>query len=115
MPVNSHLGSAPFGPIPVSTGTGGGGGGGTNQKQPQTYTVGLDAGAPTAGAATWTLAAFAGSYVVLTRNNIGVPLRDQGTGASYITKVLASTQITLVNDVWLAGDVLTYTLITPTP
>jgi hypothetical protein len=93
----------------------GGGGGGSNQKQPLTFVVGTTPGAPTAGANTWTLPAFLNSYVSLTLNRTPVDLSDSGDGSPYITKALASSELTINNypTGWNAGDVLSYILITP--
>lgn len=92
------------------------GGGGTTQKEPKTYVVGTTSGAPTAGATTWTLPAFANSWVVLFLNGGKANQSDAGNGSSYVTKAsLASDTITINNYTggWVAGDVLDYILITP--
>lgn len=88
---------------------------GAAQKQPKTYVVGVTAGAPTAAASTWQLPAFANSYVVLMLNRFPIDLIDSGDGSPYITKALASDTLTIGNYAtgWIAGDVLTYILITP--
>lgn len=117
MALATSIGVAPFGPTGGAATSGGGGGGGTDQKQPKSYKVGTTSGAPTAGASTWTLADFAGSYVALFMGNSGlaVPFIDPGDGSPYLTKVLASSTITITNYAWGTGDMLTYILITPTP
>jgi len=97
---------------------GGGSGGGfviNTQKAPQTFKVGTTAGAPTAGASTWTNSIFENSYVILTINSGDVYQADMGNGNAYITKVLASDTLTLSNysGGWQTDDIIEVTLITP--
>ena len=93
----------------------GGGGGGSTQKEPKSYKVGTTSGAPTVAATTWQLAAFANSYVILFVNYSLVDLADMGNGNPYITKTLSSDTLTISNYTggWVAGDILTFILITP--
>lgn len=87
---------------------------GTAQKQPQTYIVGTTPGAPTVGASTWTLPAFANSWVVLIlARSIIVDMTDAGDGGAFITKLLGSSTLTITNWTWQNGDILSYILITP--
>lgn len=87
---------------------------GAAQKQPLTYIVGTTAGAPVAGTSTWTLPAFANSWVVLCMaRSIIVDMTDAGDGGAFITKLLGSSTLTINNWVWQPGDILTYILITP--
>lgn len=90
------------------------GGGGSTQKEPKTYIVGATSGAPTAGANTWTNAAFANSWVIIVLGrSITIDLTDAGDGSPYISKVLASTTLTVNNYTFNNADILTATLITP--
>lgn len=87
----------------------------SSQKEPKSFLVGTTVGAPTAGASTWVNSDFANSYVVLFLNGAKVYHSDLGNGAPYITKVLASTTLTINNysGGWVAGDIVEYILITP--
>lgn len=96
--------------------SGTGGGGGSTQKQPRTFVVGTTLNAPTAGTFTWTLPAFANSWVVLIlARSIIVDMEDTGDGSAYITKAVASDTLTISNygEGWNTGDILSYILITP--
>lgn len=102
--------------VAVSVSGTGGGGGGSTQKQPRTFVVGTTLNAPTAGTLTWTLPAFANSWVVLIlARSIIVDMEDTGDGSAYITKAVASDTLTISNygTGWNTGDILSYILITP--
>lgn len=92
-----------------------GSGAGSTQKQPDSYKVGTTVGAPVAGASTWTLPAFANSYVCLFIGNTLVPFRDFGVGLPYqkAKSGLSSSTIEVGNYTWNDGDELSYILITP--
>lgn len=96
-------------------GSGGTGGTGTTQKEPNSFKVGTTAGAPTAGATTWTNPDFVGSWVVLFLNYGLVNRRDMGNGSPFISKTLSSDTLTISNysGGWVNGDILDYILIRP--
>lgn len=97
-------------------GSGGSGGGGSTQKSPGFYIVGTTAGAPIAGASTWTLPAFSGAYVSqLLVNSYPVDIGDAGDGSEYITKPLISDTLTITNRSggWQSGDKLQFILTVP--
>jgi len=79
--------------------------------EPKSYLVGTTANAPTNGATTWVLADFENAYVALFLNGQKVYNQDMGNGAPYITKVLASTTVTITNATFTTGDVVEYILI----
>lgn len=79
--------------------------------EPKSYRVGTTANAPTNGASTWVLSDFANSYVALFLNGQKVYNQDMGNGAPYITKVLASTTVTITNATFTTDDVVEYILI----
>ena len=79
--------------------------------EPKSYLVGTTASAPTNGATTWVLSDFANAYVALFLNGQKVYNQDMGNGAPYITKVLASTTVTITNATFTTGDVVEYILI----
>lgn len=114
MSAGGPIGILPFGAIP-GAGSGGGGGGGTDQKQPQSFRVGTTSGAPSAGSNTWTKAAFANSYIQLFIGGALIPDVNPGNGSPYITKALASDTMAITNYLFQEDDIISYTLITPTP